>query len=185
MAYDPATRTIVLFGGNNLPGGDGPFADTWTWDGIAKTWTQQNPANHPSARGSSPLVYDQTTQTVVLFGGVTTNLTSLNDTWTWDGTNWTQQFPTSAPSARNSPTMAYDPGLDAVALVGGSVGTDYLNDTWTWNGVNWTEIYPVNTLPRGRNSAGMAYDPAYKALLLFGGQAAGPLGDTWLLALAP
>jgi Galactose oxidase, central domain len=188
MTYVPATRTIVLFGGANLAGGDGGFSDTWTWDGIAKTWTQQNPTTHPSAPTTNQLVYDEATSTVVLFGGVTTNLTDLDDTWTWDGTNWTQQFPSSSSSPRNSPAMAYDPGLRAVVLFGGAVGTccsDNLNDTWTWNGVNWTEIHPANTLPHGRNSAGMTYDPAYKALLLFGGQAAEPLGDTWLLALAP
>ncbi|MGA2577178.1 MAG: hypothetical protein ABSH24_14260 [Bryobacteraceae bacterium] len=187
MASDPVSRTVVLFGGNNLPGGDGPLGDTWTWDGIARTWTQRHPTNHPSARGSSPLAYDQTTHRLVLFGGVTTNFDNLNDTWNWDGSNWIQQFPTSAPSARNSPAMAYDPGLAAVVLFGGSPGPccSYNNDTWTWDGVNWTEIYPANTLPPGRNSAGMAYDTAYQALLLFGGQADGPFGDTWLLTLAP
>ena len=159
MAYVPATKTVVLFGGNNLAGGDGPFSDTWTWDGTAKTWTQQNPANHPSARGSIQLVYDQATSTVVLFGGVTTDFTNLNDTWTWNGTNWTQQFPSSSPSPRNTPALACDPGLGAVVLFSGAVGSNNLNDTWTWNGANWMEIYPANTLPRGRNSAGMAYDP--------------------------
>src|SRR5436305_10267179 len=29
MAYDAATRTVVLFGG----GARAPFADSWTWDG--------------------------------------------------------------------------------------------------------------------------------------------------------
>ena len=189
MAYVPATRTVVLFGGNNMAGGDGAFGDTWTWDGVAKTWTQHSPANHPSARGPNQLVYDEATRTVVLFGGVTTNLTDLNDTWTWDGSNWTQQFPPSAPSPRNGPALAYDPGLGAVLLFGGAVGiccADNLNDTWTWNGSNWTEIYPSNTLPRSRNAANMDYDPIYKVVLLFGGDSSGPvLGDTWLLALAP
>ena len=42
MAYDAATGTAVLFGGNN-PGGQ--LGDTWTWDGT--TWTQQAPVPSP------------------------------------------------------------------------------------------------------------------------------------------
>jgi hypothetical protein len=37
MAYDAATRTVVLFGG--LGAEDKPLNDTWTWDG--STWTEQ------------------------------------------------------------------------------------------------------------------------------------------------
>jgi hypothetical protein len=188
MAYLPKSRSVVLFGGNNLAGGDGAFDDTWTWDGIAKTWTQQSPATHPSARGPNQLVYDAVTQNIVLFGGVTTNLTSLNDTWTWDGTNWTQHFPVTSPAPRNGPALAYDSALRAVVLFGGAIGAccaDSLNDTWTWNGLNWSEIHPANTLPRARNAANMDYDASYRALLLFGGNAGtggSVLRDTWLLA---
>jgi len=191
MAYVPATRTVMLFGGTNMAGGDDAFSDTWTWDGIAKTWTQLHPAVHPSARATNQLVYDEANQNVVLFGGVTTNLTDLSDTWTWDGTNWTRHFPSSNPGLRNGPSLAYDSGLKAVVLFGGAVGTccsNSLNDTWTWNGSKWTEIYPANTLPGKRNAATMNYDPLFKSVFLFGGNrsTSGPvLGDTWLLALAP
>jgi hypothetical protein len=39
MAYDAATGTVVLFGGDNR---HGVLGDTWTWDGT--TWTRQHPA---------------------------------------------------------------------------------------------------------------------------------------------
>ena len=189
MVYDLATRKVVLFGGNNLPGGDGPFDDTWTWDGIAKTWTEQNPASHPSARGSAPVAYDAVTRTVVLFGGVTTNSNNLNDTWTWNGTDWTQKAPTAAPSPRNGPTMAYHPGLRAVVLFGGAFGaccSTNLNDTWTWNGANWTKIQPAHIIPPSRNTAGMDYDVLDKVLILFGGGDSNSVrSDTWVLTLTP
>ena len=188
MVYDPQTRTIVLFGGANLAGGDGGFDDTWTWDGVTRTWTQQNPASHPSPRASNQLVYDPASRNVVMFGGVTNNLTSLNDTWTWDGVNWTERFPATSPAARNGPGLAYDAGLHAVVLFGGAVGaccSNNLNDTWTWDGVNWTQVYPANTLPAARNAPGMVYDAGERAVILFGGATAGPLlSDTWLLQLA-
>ena len=188
MVYDPETRTVLLFGGSNTPGGDDAFSDTWAWNGITKTWTELNPTSHPPGRAANQLVYDAATRTVVLFGGVTTNLTPLNDTWTWNGINWTRHFPASSPAPRNGPSLAYDAALGHVVLFGGAVGaccSNNLNDTWTWNGVNWTEIYP-NTLPAPRNASAMDYDPLRKVLLMFGGATSGPvLDDTWFLAVAP
>jgi hypothetical protein len=78
MAYDAATRTIVLFGGD---GTSHPLNGTWTWDGT--TWTKQAPATSPSADSAS-MTYDAATGTVVLFGGHNRN-GMLGDTWTWGG----------------------------------------------------------------------------------------------------
>jgi hypothetical protein len=64
MAYDDATGTVVLFGGETAAGTY--LNDTWTWDGT--TWTEQFPAVRPSARVTA-MTYDSLTQTVVLFGG--------------------------------------------------------------------------------------------------------------------
>jgi len=172
MVYDPVARTVMLFGGANLAGGNGGFDDTWIWNGIAKTWTQLYPANHPSPRTVNQLVYDEATRTVALVGGVAANLTNLGDTWTWDGINWHQHFPATSPAPRNGPMIAYYPLLRAVVLFGGSVGvccSTNLNDTWTWDGINWTQINLANPLPSPRNAAGLVYDPDYKALLMFGG----------------
>src|ERR1700691_303987 len=102
MVYDAATQTVVLFGGGDAAG---PLGDTWTWNGVAKTWTQQNPTASPSAR-SAPIAYDAATQTVLLFGGNgSSTADEFNDTWTWNGSAWTQQFPAAAPPARTSASM--------------------------------------------------------------------------------
>jgi hypothetical protein len=189
MVHDPGTKAVLLFGGSNTPNGDDAFSDTWAWNGINKTWTELNPVSHPSGRAANQLVYDPATRKVVLFGGVTTNLTPLNDTWTWNGINWTQQFPKSSPAPRNGPALAYDPDLRAVVLFGGAVGaccSDSLNDTWTWNGVDWTEIYPA-TVPSARNGPAMDYDSLRKVILMFGGasDSGQELDDTWYFAVAP
>jgi hypothetical protein len=185
MVYVPGTRTVLLFGGTNTPNGDDCFDDTWAWNGITKTWTQLHPATHPSARGPNQLVFDEATRRVVLFGGVTSGLTELTDTWTWDGVNWTQQFPASNPGPRNGLAMVYDAALGAIVLFGGAIGpccSHNLNDTWTWNGIDWTEIYPANTPPPARNAPVMGYDSLHKVILLFGGDGDGRfLDDTWFL----
>jgi hypothetical protein len=88
MAYDGATGTAVLFGGDGM---FGPLDDTWTWNG--SDWTQQHPAASPSARWHAPMAYDGATGTAVLFGGAAINPDALNDTWTWNGSTWAQQTP--------------------------------------------------------------------------------------------
>jgi hypothetical protein len=44
MAYDAATGTAMLFGGNSQTV---YFGDTWTWNG--RTWTRRHPAASPPA----------------------------------------------------------------------------------------------------------------------------------------
>jgi hypothetical protein len=64
MAYDAATRNVVLFGGYTEAG---RVADTWVWDG--STWTIQSPATSPPPRFFASMAYDGATRNVVLFGG--------------------------------------------------------------------------------------------------------------------
>jgi hypothetical protein len=178
MTYDAATRTVLMFGGVGTSGGLG---DTWTWDGVTKTWTQQFPAASPSPRRTA-LAYDDMNRTVVLFGG-DNGCPAFTDTWTWNGSTWAQHFPTSFPSARSTPEMAYDDELGAVVLFGGYGGPgDNLNDTWIWNGENWAELHPANA-PPGSWEAGMTYNPLIKGLFLFSGFGTTTLDDTWALVL--
>lgn len=184
MAYIAATGTVVLFGGlDGTPGNYVPLGDTWTWDGVAKTWTQHFPASSPSPRRT--MMSNDAEGTVVLFGGDNGGSTYHNDTWIWDGTNWRQQFPAAAPSPRAMSTMAFDATLGSVVLFGGTDGAGGQdNQTWLWNGTNWFEVHPV-TAPAARWAAGMDYDPVAQTLVLFAGFGTHTLSDTWLFVWAP
>ena len=134
MAYDAATGTAVLFGGDD---NHSLRADTWTWDGT--TWTQQAPAASPSGRYAAAMAYDDATGTVLLFSGSgpggSGSTGVLSDTWTWDGSTWTQQHPaTSPPPARFEAAMTYDTATGTAVLFGGGSRhvNNYLSDTWTW-----------------------------------------------------
>jgi hypothetical protein len=98
MAYDAATGTVVLFGGQAY--GRGYLGDTWTWNG--STWAKQAPASSPPALAAASMAYDAATGTAVLVGGQDwtpgIGLTSLRGTWTWNGTTWTE--PVLASGAR-------------------------------------------------------------------------------------
>jgi hypothetical protein len=191
MAYDAATGTLVLFGGNGVSGN---IQDTWTWNGT--TWTNVTAptvtsTNTPPARYNSAMAYDAATGTVVLFAGYASSSGFLQDTWTWNGATWTNATAatiTSAntPSARDVPTMTYDPATGTVVLFGGGNLSSTLQDTWTWNGTTWTNvsaatITSTNT-PSPRGSSMMAYDAATGAVVLFAGYNSGSLQDTWTYA---
>jgi hypothetical protein len=175
MAYDAATGTVVLFGGNlSIYEGSGsvPIGDTWTWNGT--TWTKHAPAVHPSARSLAAMAYDAATGTVVLFGGLGTNGDSLGDTWTWNGTTWTQQHPATSPPAGDEYSMAYDAANGTMVLFGSYNPVE----TWTWNGTTWTEQAPA-TSPSCWCFGSMAYDAATSTVVLFAGDASPIVGETW------
>jgi hypothetical protein len=181
MSYDPATKTVLLFGGG---GPSGVYGDTWEWNGNTKTWTQVFPAASPSPRLTF-LAYDAITEKVVLFGGE--NGVYYGDTWTWNGTTWAQQFPSNSPSARTRPAMAYDPRLGQVILFGGTTAPpSSLNDTWAWNGATWKQLN-LPSAPSPRYISIMDYDPLNGGLVLFGGLTSGNTvtNQTWLLIPVP
>ncbi|MGA3076731.1 MAG: kelch repeat-containing protein [Bryobacteraceae bacterium] len=189
MAYDPATGTVVLFGGSDNSSG-AVLGDTWTWDGV--TWTQQFPPVSPPARSPRySMVYDAATETVLLFGGLGASTgdygaVPFGDTWEWNGRTktWTQQLPSSSPSPRSA-SLAYDPIAKTAVLFGGDNGGGdccriYYNDTWTWDGVNWTELSPASS-PTARTAQSMAFDATLGQVVVFGGTSGPPqaLNDTW------
>jgi hypothetical protein len=181
MTYDAATHRVLLFGGTN--GVNVVLGDTWTWDGITKTWTQHFPSTSPSSR-RTVLAYDYASKNVVLFGG-DNGVVHYGDTWTWDGVNWTQKFPLTSPSPRTMGSFAWDDRLGLLVLFGGSgAGAAELNDTWIWKDSTWTQVFPTGSTPPGRWAAPIDYDPVSRGLLLFGG-CCSYLDDTWLFFYIP
>lgn len=64
LAYDPVSKKVVLFGGDQL---NQLLADTWVFDG--KTWEQKKPKLSPSPRGGHALVWLPKSQKILLVGG--------------------------------------------------------------------------------------------------------------------
>jgi N-acetylneuraminic acid mutarotase len=135
MAYDPISKTVILFGGFDQNGY--PADDTWSYDPVADTWTELTPAGaSPPASIGHRMVYDPETSRVILLGGGDGNLL-YNDTWAYDpGANtWTRLDPAGdLPPVRAGHSMVYDPGGGRVILFGGTGSGYYLNDTWAYGG---------------------------------------------------
>jgi hypothetical protein len=174
MAFDPATGSIVLFGGT---GADGPLSDTWTWNGV--TWAPAGVPG-PSARSGASMAFDSVSGAVLLFGGLQAPDAPLSDTWSWNGSSWTEVSPATSPPARSEASLMPDPATGSLVLFGGLGQSAPLDDTWTWNGTTWSQAEPA-TSPPSRWQAAQAFDPAIGDDVVFGGAGTtgATLADTW------
>lgn len=138
----------------------------------------------PTSRSNARMVFDESLDRIVLFGGVTDPDASdiryeLDDTWEWTGLGWIQIFPATVPPARSGHAMVYDSNRRQVILFGGIQSGTFLGDTWRYRNRNWTALAPPSS-PPARTQAGMAFDPIRDRVVLHGGvDAGGARRDTW------
>lgn len=141
VAYDSASRQVVLFGGapppaepQSAPGTN----ETWVFDG--SSWTQLATSSAPANRVDAAMVYDDALGKLVLFGGASImpefsgpQPQVFDDMWTFDGTSWQQLHPAVVPPGRFDAQMTYDAGAKQIVLFGGALSTTSdSNDTWTF-----------------------------------------------------
>ena len=108
LAYDPVSKKVVLFGGDQL---DQTVADTWTFDGTQ--WTQKKPALTPSPRAGHALLWLPKAKKLLLLGGYTVNSTADYaafpyrnvplEAWTYDEKADAWQFIKRFEPARDNP----------------------------------------------------------------------------------
>jgi len=137
MIYAPDLGKAVLFGGL-IPSYFSPdLNDTWTYDHIANSWVNLNPANPPPPRQAGAMVYDQGGGRVVIFGGHSglDPGTFRNDTW--------------ALSLADPPAIGYSPlSLTFSATPGGTDPNSKTLSLWNAGGktLNWTVAGSANWL---------------------------------------
>ena len=175
MAYDPASKYIVLFG---------TFGNATTWILQNGSWSVLPTSGpHPSAREGDAMFYDPASKCMVLFGGWN-GVSALSDTWSLCAGKWKDISSSSvlSPPARLGASFAWDTALSEGVLFGGATSCcDVFSDTWVYRGGNWTNV----TVPHGPGSryGGTAvYDPAIRSVLMIGGQTdVSPwiLGNEW------
>jgi hypothetical protein len=187
MAYDPATHSVLLFGGYGELG-LGPwvfFQDTWSFSGghwkqlIANTTCTATTC--PSPRAGAMLAYDAAEKGMILFGGYTytpsITVISFSDTWLFSGGHWTNLSASvgTPPSPRFDGSMVWDSYDNYVLLFGGELSPVVsAGDTWKFDGT-WTNLTgTVGTPPTPRDGAAIANSPS-GYILLFGGESGGVL----------
>ncbi len=184
IAYDPASRRLIMFGGND---GTTRLGDTWAYDLAANTWTELKPSGTlPLGRAGHVMVYDPAGRQLIMFGGRSTETELLNDTWAYDpaGNSWAKLSPSgNLPPARGQPAMVYDAAAHRLILFGGWNLDREFNDTWTFDPTDntWKELSPSGTLPDPRYGPDLVYDSTGGRLIMFGGcpDGDGAYNDTW------
>ncbi len=110
MAYDPATKQVVMFGGTRVGTTTPAVArtDTWTFDG--RRWTQQRPTHVPPWSNGVAMSFDPKSKSVLLLTLPShhPNITVAPDgfsgrspapfgTWRWTGSDWAELTTPTAP----------------------------------------------------------------------------------------
>jgi hypothetical protein len=174
MAYDPARRVLVLFGGRSQSAPDS-LDDTWTWD--AGGWHIQGQTPHPPGLAGAAMAYDPLGRRLILFGGLRSQQAQ------------TASSPpagcqvTISGGAKVPPPSACYVTPSAALQAGTSLEA---SETWAYSNGQWTKLAPAHQPPPREGSA-LAFDALSRGMILFGGstqpQAQGGqgdiLGDTW------
>ncbi len=189
MAYDSKSDKVILFSGivwTGLP--VEVLHDCWAydtnsnlWNDVDSDWQQVTPVVSPGMRCSSPIVYDDESDRMVIFSGWSetdpSNGVPYNDTWSYDynSNTWTNRSPVVLPSGRGGHCMAYSKENDVIVMFGGSTEAEranwaYMDDTWVYdlNANTWTNMSPISH-PSPRIYASMVYDDESDVFVLFGG----------------
>jgi len=185
LEYDAVAGKIVLFGGGRSTYA---YQDTWEYDGTAwemKTYPAADPAVVvPQPRTDHVMVYDQSEDTIMLFGGYAdAEVTSDCDgsgtlycggTYIFKAHYWTKSS-AAGPSARRRAAAAYHETDTRVFFFGGEAGSP-IRDFWLWDGSAWAAqtcdtgfFTPISLCPSARSSQGMAYSKEGTRVMMFGG----------------
>ena len=191
-AYDPTNRRALIFGGrwreDNGSGDYTLYNDLWSFDFVSRTWTLLDEEG-PSKRTYPSLAWDDATQSLYLFGGMTNTSPMTIDVnmklWRWDGETW-ERLSTSGdkPSQRTFLSETWDSKRRRLVLFGGQVG-DYwslaYNETYALDMETreWTML-DSGTGPSTRMHGHLEYDAARDRYLMFGGHTdIGDGNDLW------
>ncbi|MCI4335068.1 MAG: hypothetical protein L3K04_05535 [Thermoplasmata archaeon] len=172
LAYDPQTRSVILFGGQTQFGVVGQ-----TWSFSNGSWTQLTPHPSPGGRQGAALVYDAADGYLVLFGGSDPTYPYVNytDTWSFNSKeNWTNLSTSGSAPRCSSGAADYDPTTGKVYAFSGmyydvsAYELDCPATTWEYSAGTWTNL-TTSTAPGPRSFAAFAFDPALGASILYGG----------------
>lgn len=175
MAYDAVHQAVVLRGGVN------GLRETWTWNGTR--WLLMSPTVDAPVwsvgGGNQPLAWDAERHLILLYaytrfpewGG--TDISELNQVWSWDGSTWAQVQTTGDAPANHGMQgagLAYDSARRQLVFFGHD-NTTRAPMTWVLDGATWRV---ASTSGPGDLWFSLAADDGHSNIVLFGSN-----GDTW------
>ena len=153
----------------------------------------------PLLRLGSTLVYDPTSNRIILFAGTSSDEPSgnprLNDVWVLTNANgfgdtseWSNLIPTGGPPpVRNDHSAVYDAVNNRMIIYGGCGAVPTSNgclpiadDVWVLDHANglggtptWTQLFPTGAPPGARQGHQAVYDPSTNSMIVWAGQNGG------------
>ena len=85
VSYSENDSSLVVFGGSY---GIGPMNETWILNTDEMRWTQLNSHDYPTCRVISDMVYVESQDSFILFGGGNNSPANFDDTWKLDTETW-------------------------------------------------------------------------------------------------
>lgn len=181
LTYDPATKRVLLYGGQHLVSdSDTPVLDDlWAWDGRA--WTRLAASTGTGmighklfADGAGGLFAAGNPRAAGRFSAPNARAMTARR----DGQRWIPVVGDSTPE-RESAAGAYDSRRKRFVLFGGLVGSRFGGDTWEFDGRQWQRVAANGPPPL--LGAAMAYDAQRQTMVLFGGldTTGHKYNDTW------
>jgi hypothetical protein len=132
LAYLPDAKLVIATGG--ICTSSPTTEDVVAWDGT--DWHPVTATNTPARLFDAAVTYDQSRQTTLVFGGVstisliTTAVTPLPDLNAFAGTVWSVRFDSTTPPRRSLPVFVTDPDRNAIWMTGGVNEVESLADLW-------------------------------------------------------
>ena len=136
----------------------------------------------PGARYGHELVYDESANRLVLFGGFHDDGVPLGDTWVRRDDTWSllaEQGTVSSQVAGDGLRRGARPPRPVRGRSGTGQSGESLGDTWVLEGADWREL--EGSGPPARDHHRMVYDRSGDRMVLFGGwDGEQLLDDTWV-----
>ncbi|MCB9792458.1 MAG: hypothetical protein H6741_06985 [Alphaproteobacteria bacterium] len=195
--YDPVNRRALIFGGRyRVDGGSGDytlFDDLAAFNFEDRTWEQLDIGGGPSPRYYPSLAFDADTETLYLYGGITSasamTISPDAELWKWTEAGGWEEIQTSGdrPSQRTFLGEAWDPVRKRLVIFHGQVGDFWslaYNETYAVDVATgeWTLLNDGAGAPSTRMHAHATYDALRDRYLLFGGHTdIGDGNDLWAM----
>ena len=201
LVYDTVNNRTILFAGY----GHNYMNDTWVLTnanglGGTPTWIQLTTSGvPPTVRVGHTGVYDQTNNLMIVFGGTTTNGSSLlsdvnvlaNANGLGGTPTWTQ-LSTIGSFGVTWHTAVYDTSNNLMIVFGGQINGSPTNGTFVLTNANglaspsvWTQLTTTGGPPPTLADHVAVYDSNNNRMIVFGGgNGVGYVNDVWVLSNA-
>ena len=162
--------------------GTGPAAWLELRKGDFPDWMKMSASSVPNRDGAC-LVWVDTDNSFILYGGYGLTGGYLGDTWKYNFTNdqWTDITPATSPPARWKAGCTYDPVDRFVLMFGGFDGLVWSSQTWKFDPATtaWTQLFPTGAAPRNLQATPVTYDYQHRKFIMVGGNTVTNVLETW------